>query len=127
MPWNRNDYPEHWPEIVAAMRARADNRCEWCGVPNGTERMSTSGKAYMVVLTTAHLGVRPENLALLCQRCHLGYDVTEHIQTRPRKRRAAQRVAGQLELFESAECGPALEDAAVVHTDFDYFPQGRPS
>jgi 5-methylcytosine-specific restriction endonuclease McrA len=116
MPWNRNDYPEHWHEIVAAIRTRANNRCEWCGVLNGAERISTSGKTYNVVLTTAHLGVphldgrpgnahdkhdvRPENLAYLCNSCHLRQDVTEHIETRRRKRREAQMTAGQLPLFD---------------------------
>jgi hypothetical protein len=119
MPWKRKDYPEHWPEIVAAIRARAGNCCEWCGVPNGTDRISTSGKTYKVVLTTAHLGVphadgrpgnahdkhdvRPENLSYLCNSCHLRHDVTEHIQTRRRNRRVAQVAAGQLVMFEGEE------------------------
>lgn len=73
-----------------------------------------------VVLTVAHLGapypdgrpgnkhdkmdVRPENLAALCQRCHLLYDMDEHVQnartTRLRKKQAAIASTGQKSLFE---------------------------
>jgi 5-methylcytosine-specific restriction endonuclease McrA len=28
-------YPKDWPEISQRVRARADNRCEFCGVRNG--------------------------------------------------------------------------------------------
>jgi hypothetical protein len=68
-----------------------------------------------VVLTTAHLGtdypdgrkgdkhdkmdVRDENLAALCQRCHLLYDIDEHTanrkQTLARKKHNARIAAGQ--------------------------------
>lgn len=56
----------------------------------------------LVVLTTAHLGVpkpdgspgdkhdkhdaRDENLAYLCQGCHLGYDLPDHIRHRKENR-----------------------------------------
>lgn len=33
-PENRARYPANWPEISARIRARAQNRCEWCGVAN---------------------------------------------------------------------------------------------
>lgn len=76
-------------------------------------------KVVRVILTTAHLGaahidgtpgdkhdkmdVRDENLAALCQRCHLLYDIDEHIKnastTRTRKAKDAARDAGQIELF----------------------------
>lgn len=72
-----------------------------------------------VVLTVAHLGVdkpdgvpgdkhdkmdcRPENLAALCQRCHLGFDMEDHIAARRRnrlqKKAEAIREAGQQSLF----------------------------
>ena len=71
-------------------------------------------------MTVAHLGtlhsdgtpgdkhdkmdVRDENLAALCQRCHLLFDIDEHVgnarKTRNEKKRAANRESGQLELFE---------------------------
>lgn len=71
-------------------------------------------KLTRIVLTVAHLGapqpgdppwrgnphdksdVRPENLAALCQACHLGYDRVDHMAhaaaTRERKRRERQPV-----------------------------------
>lgn len=72
-----------------------------------------------VVLTVAHLGaphdngrpgdkhdkmdIRPENLAALCQRCHLIYDLPDHIANRKRtmaERKAAEiAAAGQLSLL----------------------------
>lgn len=71
-----------------------------------------------IVLSVAHLGVaypdgrpgnkhdkmdvRDENLAALCQRCHLLYDIDEHVEnakkTRRRKKREARIAAGQREL-----------------------------
>lgn len=76
-----------------------------------------------IVLTTAHLGVdkpdgspgdkqdkmdcRPENLAALCQRCHLNFDRDEHIANRKRtlakKRTEKIRATGQLSLWEMME------------------------
>lgn len=73
-----------------------------------------------VILTVAHLGaphadgtpgdkhdkmdVRDENLAALCQRCHLLYDMDEHVENRRRTRleraRQEKREQGQMELFE---------------------------
>ena len=71
--------------------------------------------AVMIVLTVAHLGVdkpdgtpgdkrdtmdcREENLAALCQRCHLNFDRQQHLQNRMRNRRRALEAAGQMEMF----------------------------
>ena len=72
-----------------------------------------------IVLTVHHKGIeypnsakgdpedkmdnRPENLAALCQRCHLIADLATHQanakQTRIRKKRQQQRAAGQQELL----------------------------
>lgn len=68
-----------------------------------------------IVTTTAHLGVdkpdgtpgdkadtmdcREENLAALCQRCHLNFDRKQHIQNRYHNRRARLIQAGQIEMF----------------------------
>jgi hypothetical protein len=74
-----------------------------------------------IILTVAHLGtphadgtpgdkhdkmdVRNENLAALCQKCHLNYDRDEHMvnaaRTRARKRQAAIVATGQLNLLEA--------------------------
>lgn len=34
-PENKNRYPKEWPQISKAVRDRANNRCEACGVENG--------------------------------------------------------------------------------------------
>lgn len=68
-----------------------------------------------IVLTVAHLGVplsdgsagdkrnkadcRPENLAALCQKCHLNYDRDEHIENALKTRYQKRIKAGQLELL----------------------------
>lgn len=77
-------------------------------------------KSTRIVLTVAHLGTpypdgtssskhdkmdcRDENLAALCQRCHLLYDMDEHKAnarvTRLRKKQAAIASTGQKSLFE---------------------------
>lgn len=72
-------------------------------------------KMIKIVLTTAHLGTdkpdgskgdvhdkmdcRDENLASLCQRCHLNYDRDEHRANAAATRRRRKVEAGQLELF----------------------------
>jgi hypothetical protein len=71
-------------------------------------------KIIKVMLTVAHLGVarrdgsagdkmdkmdcRPENLAALCQCCHLRYDIDEHVYNSAITRRRKKVEAGQMEL-----------------------------
>jgi hypothetical protein len=103
------DYPPDWPEISRRIRfERAQNRCEWCAAVNGEPHPVTGSK---VVLTVAHLGtphadgtlgdkhdkhdVRDENLAALCQRCHLAYDLPDHV-----RHRKYGRGVGQLSLLD---------------------------
>ena len=113
----RHLYPSDWEQISIDIRyVRAGNRCEWCGAENHLPHPVTGSR---VVLTVAHLGVdlpdgspgdkrnkmdcRPENLAALCQRCHLRYDIDEHVEnsrvTRSLKRHQAASEAGQLRLW----------------------------
>ena len=135
-------YPANWKEISLAIRRdRAENKCEWCGVPNGGEGArditgefhSRQSIGWMrpddwdllfgageqphyitIVLTVAHLGVphadgrpgdkhdksdcRAENLAAICQRCHLNFDRADHLAraaaTRERKRRERDAARG---------------------------------
>lgn len=77
------------------------------------------GRPVRIVCTTAHLGtphadgtpgdkhdkhdVRDENLAFLCQRCHLIYDRDEHLANAAQTRRQKKIEAGQLELIEKTE------------------------
>jgi len=43
-PENRVRYPENWPEISAAARDRAGNKCEQCGLKNGAQVIRGGGK-----------------------------------------------------------------------------------
>lgn len=83
-----------------------------------TSEQASNPKYVRIVLTVAHLGTphadgrpgdkhdkmdcRDENLAALCQRCHLRYDRDEHAvnarRTRLRKKHAATLAAGQTAL-----------------------------
>ena len=139
MPMDRSRYPDNWEAISLAIRERAGNRCEWCGVENGAvgardkhgdwhdenmiEGMNSDvgfalfgdfPKIIRIVLTVAHLGTekpdgspgdkhdkmdcRPENLAALCQKCHLDYDREDHIAAAYETRRQRKVEAGQMEL-----------------------------
>lgn len=89
-------------------------RCEWCQVENGSVRRGTR-----IVCTIAHLGapyatgagwrigsphdkfdVRADNLAAPCQKCHLLYDLPDHLQHAAEGRMQRKREAGQPALFE---------------------------
>jgi hypothetical protein len=112
-------YPPNWREISAHIRARAQNRCEWCNVPNhkliardGERWRVVEGldaevafldgeRVVRIVLTVAHLDHDPRNcadtnLAALCQRCHNRYDAVK--RAAGRRERRDQR-AGQKHLF----------------------------
>lgn len=103
MPMDKSRYPLDWNEISRRIRfERAGGCCEWCGAVNATSHPVTGSK---VVLTVAHIdhdttNNADENLAALCQKCHLRHDAKIHAQhaaeTRRRKRDAE---TGQLELF----------------------------
>jgi hypothetical protein len=118
MPIDYKRYPPEWDAISRFIRhERAGNKCEWCGIANGAPL--PSGRKGKVVLTVAHLGtthpdgtpgdkhdkfdVRHENLAALCNRCHLNYDQNDHMQhakeTRQRKKRELIEASGQLAMF----------------------------
>ena len=106
--WGQRDPDGRFWSMAEIEQAIATGRLE--GVDDG----STGGwsKPFKIILTTAHLGVplpdgspgdkhnkkdvRPENLAALCQKCHLNEDRAEHIENRKRNR---HRRAGQLDLF----------------------------
>lgn len=107
MPIDYSKYPADWktrirPEILK----RAGNRCEKCGVENGVFgyrdragvfhrseglQAEEDKRVFRIVLTVAHLNHdradnHPENLAALCQRCHLLHDLEQHRETRRRNR-----------------------------------------
>lgn len=142
----RELYPENWEEISMAIRTRAGNKCERCGVVNGAsilrstddpakylivndlgEHRTPDGHLYRlseipeefdlneqltrIILTVAHLNQnpgdnQPENLACLCQRCHLNHDrpwnVIKCRATWQRKRIIRIERSGQLSLFSTS-------------------------
>lgn len=90
-PENKKLYPKNWKDIRAQILKRADNKCEFCGVPNHTWRKSLSSispsDAVWVVLTIAHLDHDPTNndfgnLRALCQRCHNRHDAKHRAENR---------------------------------------------
>lgn len=113
MPFRRERYPADWAAISLRIRARGGWRCEWCGAENGKPNPATGSR---VMLTVAHLGtvrddgtagdkrdkmdVRDENLAALCQRCHLRYDIGEHTVNAAATRRRKREEAGQMVMFD---------------------------
>ena len=121
MPINLKKYPPDWKKISLRKREKANWNCEFCGAKNNFPHPITGSN---VVLTVAHLGtpkpdgtpvsksdlydVRDENLAALCQRCHLNLDRDEHIanskKTRAMKLKAMHDEAGQQELDLGPEC-----------------------
>jgi len=81
-PEQRALYPKDWKDIVARIRKRSHNRCEWkddgkrCKARNGKPHPITGSK---VVLTTMHLDHDPRhnsdgNLLHACQMHHNRYD-----------------------------------------------------
>lgn len=64
------------------------------------------GRTVRVVLTIAHLDHNPanmddDNLAALCQWCHLNYDRTQHAETRATRKDAQRPILAQLDTNEA--------------------------
>ena len=116
MPCDWSKYPDNWREIRARVLARAGNKCENCGAPNG-ETVYRDFRSILwwrddepdqeedyrlvhVVLTVAHLDHDTthndlENLKAWCQRCHLRYDAQQHARN-ARNTRRNRRAVGDL-------------------------------
>lgn len=100
---------------------RVGAKCEWCNVFNYAirrgDKIDTPGFAsyreasawkepgeVVVVLTIAHISdpepanCADDNLAALCQRCHLRHDVDHHRRNAAKTRRRKIVQAGQLEM-----------------------------
>lgn len=119
MPFHPERYPTDWKTISLRIRAREGNRCKWCGAPNGEQVYRNKihseiwitkldwkhkppflkgqyKKPVRIVLTVAHLdhdttNNTDDNLAALCQRCHLKHDGAIHAK------HAAETRRGQFE------------------------------
>lgn len=123
MPFDRNRYPNDWDVVSEYIRFfRANGKCEGsppyphCQAEHGLPHPVTGST---VVLTTAHIGApwpdgtpgdkhdkmdcRPDNLKAMCQRCHLTFDVDEHVKNAAETRRKRAQAAGQLTLIEAQE------------------------
>jgi len=126
MPINYSLYHPKWRLISKLIRfRRANNHCEWCGVPNGEliyrpiknssewrlwpqgmqgEALADDGfKPVKIVLTVAHIdrdknNNRFGNLAALCQRCHLKHDHKQHVDNRKYGRRHKENHQLKIEL-----------------------------
>ncbi len=85
MPIDYKEYHPKWPLISRLVRfKRAGNECEWCGAKNYEPHPIIGSK---VILTVAHVdhdknNNRFDNLAALCQKCHLNHDLPQHINNR---------------------------------------------
>jgi hypothetical protein len=98
----RDQYPPAWKKLSFSIRfLRAQGVCECvglCGLHEGRRCTEKHGQQASfakgkVVLTVAHLNhtpsdCRPENLAAMCQRCHLRYDREHHAATRAARKAA---------------------------------------
>lgn len=49
---NRGRYPGDWKAISAAIRERAGNKCEWCGIANGALGARRNDGAFMPPIPT---------------------------------------------------------------------------
>lgn len=112
MPNEYRKRPIEWPAISLAARFNAGWRCQFCGAVDGMPNPATGSQ---VRLQVAHRGIpkpdgtpgnkydlydnRPENLVVLCQRCHLNFDRADATRTRRRLRIIRQIAAGQLPLI----------------------------
>jgi hypothetical protein len=121
-PENKGRYPRDWKAISLRIREREGQCCKFCKAPNyeliyrpdktsqwvlwpegmESEALSMDGyKPVKVILTVAHLNHQPEdcsddNLAALCQKCHLNYDALHH---KANARQTLNNKRKQLQLF----------------------------
>lgn len=95
-PENKRLYPANWKQIREDILKRADNRCEFCGIPNHMKVLrlikdNQEAKEIKIVLTIAHLDQSPQNndynnLRALCQRCHNRLDMPFRVANRKRRK-----------------------------------------
>lgn len=88
MPVDRRLYPPDWKDIAHSAKIRAGWKCELCGAEHGKPNPRTGSK---VVLTVHHLDfdpscADPNDLIVVCQRCHLRLDKGNHARHRRENR-----------------------------------------
>jgi hypothetical protein len=106
MPMNRALYPPDWDAISIAVRTRAGWKCETCGAENAKPHPVTGSH---VVLTVAHLdhmpgNCDPQNLRVLCQRCHFRLDAEQHLASRQRRLKERPEMQHRRRRGRSASC-----------------------
>jgi hypothetical protein len=95
-PDQRARYPADWKRLSRQLRADAGWKCQ--GSPAYPDCRAEAYAPHpvtgsRVVLTVSHLNHtpednRPENLRVMCQRCHLTHDREEHARVRAERRKA---------------------------------------
>lgn len=128
MPFHPERYPANWKAISLAVRERAGQRCEECGVPNGElgkrdktgiwwqedsihnlnsdegwELFGEFPDMIRIVLTVHHVCQDPScadeaHMKALCQRCHLAADTGMRVRHAAETRRKRVMDLGQLAL-----------------------------
>lgn len=127
MPVDYSKYHPNWPLIRAIISHRDRNRCKFCRAPHRlyiwrssrgpwypwtpNTRPPPNCRRILCVCTVAHLdwnrdNNHPDNLALLCQRCHLQHDRPQHLY---RRLRSKLRRTGQIQLIPAAPPTPATK------------------
>lgn len=103
---DKSAYPPNWKEISHRIRfERAKGKCEHCGAVHGAYELH-GDKLVKIILTTAHLDQDTthnddDNLAALCQRCHLRHDAGQHAANAAETRRGKRDAgSGQMKLFD---------------------------
>jgi 5-methylcytosine-specific restriction endonuclease McrA len=86
---NKSLYPKDWKDIRKKILNHANYKCEFCGAKDREKHPITGS---IVILTISHLDHDPtncsdSNLVALCQRCHLRYDLKEHVKNAKETRR----------------------------------------
>lgn len=124
MPIDYKKYSPDWKKIRAEILDRECDCCKFCGIENyaigyragqgefiGLSRMESEAwsedgkKQIRIVLTVAHLdhditNNDHDNLAALCQRCHLRYDSKHHAKNSKATREAKKQAkTGQISMF----------------------------
>lgn len=88
MPIDYSEYHPLWHQISKLVRAEANNRCEECSLLNHSfVKREGKIKPTKIILTVAHMdhdktNNRRSNLKALCQKCHLGHDIQQHVANR---------------------------------------------
>ena len=104
--WNIKNYAPNWKQQSLACRLLAGNKCEVCGIAQGTELVSKrTGNIYKVFLSACHLNMFDEmnlqaELCCMCISCHATYDSMYHNLQKSIKIRALQM---KLALFPEEE------------------------